>query len=139
MHRQRAPRAILTGAFFFSDDGVEVERNPVGVGFHPHRKSAAIAGLPVPNIESSATPFRRRALGIPPRASAASVVSAAPRDALAGTYDERWRHERAPYLPADFDCAASSVRRSISGFRYFAGGERIRWREYGGFWKWSTT
>ena len=98
-------------------------RNPVGVGFHPHRQSAAIAGLPVPNIESSATSFRRRALGIPLGLRLHRSLPASPA-ALAGTYDERWRHERAPYLPTGLDagysvCAARSAVSAISRWRAY--------------------
>src|SRR5205807_2505220 len=49
-----------------------------------------------------------------------------PRRAFAGTYDEEWRRNRAPYLPTDFDrrffqCAAPE----LTFDRYLQGGEPV--------------
>lgn len=119
-------------AFGGSDDSrgadcVEVERrNPVGVGFHPHRKSAAIAGLPVPNIESSDDAISSPRARHTPSGFGCIGRAWQPRVALAGTYDERWRHERAPYLPADFDAGYFQCAPLDQQFPLFRGGERIR-------------
>ena len=119
-------------AFGGSDDSrgpnrAEVElRNPVGVGFHPHRKNAAITGLPVPNIEPAdkavSSPRDRHT----PAGLGCTGRAWQPRVALAGTYDERWRDERAPYLPADFDAGYFQCAPHDQQFPLFRGGERIR-------------
>ncbi len=50
----------------------------------------------------------------------------APRIAYAGTYDARWRDERAPFLPADFDSRYFQSAPADQQFPHFQGGERIR-------------
>lgn len=116
---------IWERAFGGSDDSlgpdrIEVElRNPVGVGFHPHRSRAAVAGLPAPNIESPSDRHAPAGFGCIGRAWQ-------PRVALAGTYDERWRREAAPYLPADFDSGYFQCAPLDQQFPLFRGGEHIR-------------
>ena len=107
-------------------DQVVVEpRNPVGVGFHPHRSRARMAGLPVPNIEQLG-----RAIASPrdyhePVGFGCVGRVWQPRVTLAGTYDKRWRDERAPYLPADFDTHYFQCAPLDQQFPHFQGGERI--------------
>lgn len=100
--------------------------NPIGVGFHPHRKSAAIAGLPVPNIELSGEAISSPRDRHTPAGFGCMGRSWQPRAALAGTYDERWRDEQAPYLPVDFDAAYFQCAPLDQQFPLFHGGERIR-------------
>ena len=105
-------------------DRVEVEpRNLVGVGFHPHR--SRIAGLPVPNIEPLGCSTSPRGHHEPVGLGCIGR-SWQPRVALAGTYDERWRNERAPYLPADFDLQYFQCAPLDQQFPRFRGGEKIR-------------
>jgi hypothetical protein len=75
--------------------------NPAGQGFA--RNPAVLLGRPVPNLEdprqpigAGAGPFR--VAGFAPVAS-----HWAPRARYAGTYDDKWKAERAPLLPEDFD------------------------------------
>lgn len=108
-------------------DRVAVEaRNPVGVGYQPHRSSGQLVGLPVPNVE---VPGRR--ISSPrerhdPAGFGCIGRAWQPRIALAGTYDERWREERAPYLPADFDSRFHQCAPLDQQFPHFRGGELIR-------------
>lgn len=106
---------------------VEVEpRNLVGMGFHPHRPSNQVAGLPVPNVETlgdEVTSPRERhqpaGLGCVGRAWQ-------PRVKLAGTYDDKWRDERAPFLPADFDARYFQCAPRDQQYPHFRGGEKLR-------------
>lgn len=108
-------------------DRVEVEaRNPVGVGFHPHRRGADVVGLPVPNIEPRARPISSPRERHEPVGFGCIGRGWQPRLALAGTYDTRWREERAPYLPADFDVGYFQCAPPDQQFPRFRGGERIR-------------
>lgn len=108
-------------------DRVEVEpRNLVGVGFHPHRPTAQIAGLPVPNIEAlddAVTSPRGRhtpvGLGCVGRAWQPRVVHA-------GTYDDRWRADRAPFLPRNFNLRYFQCAPQDQQFPHFRGGEVLR-------------
>lgn len=67
--------------------------NPVGTG---HRER-------LPNLEDPARPMQH-ARDTPPPVGFGPIAPAwAPRRDRVGTYDDRWRTSRAPYLPADFD------------------------------------
>ncbi|WP_052518717.1 DUF2169 family type VI secretion system accessory protein [Archangium violaceum] len=101
-------------------------RNLVGVGFHPHRGAAQIEGTPLPNLERpgqtiSSPRDRPEPIGL------GHVGRAwAHRIAYAGTYDARWRDERAPFLPSDFDPRYFQSAPTDQQFPHFHGGERIR-------------
>ncbi|NVB38569.1 DUF2169 domain-containing protein [Pseudenhygromyxa sp. WMMC2535] len=95
-------------------------RNPLGVGADPAE------GQPLPNIEDP----RAQLQG--PRSRSAPVGvgcvgrSWDPRRAFAGTYDERWRAERCPFLPEDFDDRYFQCAPLDQQFPHFRGGELIR-------------
>ncbi|PRQ03624.1 hypothetical protein ENSA5_13790 [Enhygromyxa salina] len=78
-------------------------RNPVGVGFGAGQSVGEMLGQPVPNFEDPNAPLT--ALGQTPEPMGFGAIAPTwqPRVAFAGTYDERWRKTRAPYLPDDFD------------------------------------
>lgn len=102
------------------------QRNPVGVGFHPHRRPAQIEGTPLPNVEHP-----RQLLSSPRERPAPAGLGCigrgwAQRIVYAGTYDARWREERAPFLPADFDSRYFQSAPVDQQFPHFRGGERIR-------------
>lgn len=77
--------------------------NPVGLGFASATGHGEITGLPLPNTEDPADPvaspfgrYRPMALG--------PIGRAWPeRRRYAGTYDEAWKANVFPFLPADFD------------------------------------
>jgi hypothetical protein len=101
-------------------------RNPVGVGFHPHRSNSQVVGRPVPNLE-----LAERAVTSPrerhePVGFGCIGRAWKPRLELAGTYDAKWRDECAPYLPADFDERFFQCAPRDQQFPLFRGGERIR-------------
>lgn len=102
------------------------QRNPVGVGFHPHRTVAQIEGTRVPNLERpgqtiSSPKDRPEPIGL-------GVVGRAwaQRLSYAGTYDTHWRDEQAPFLPADFDSRYFQCAPADQQFTHFRGGELIR-------------
>jgi hypothetical protein len=108
-------------------DRVAVElRNPVGVGFQPHRHRADLTGWPVPNIESPGRAIDSPREPYEPAGYGCIGRSWQPRVALAGTYGESWRNERAPYLPADFDPRYFQCAPQDQQFPHFQGGEKIR-------------
>jgi hypothetical protein len=84
-----------------SDPGdtlVEVQ-NPIGTGVA--RERFALAGRAAPPLEDPAHPLTSRA----PEPACFGPIPAhwAPRALFAGTFDERWRRDRAPLPPADRD------------------------------------
>jgi hypothetical protein len=108
-------------------DRVAVEaRNLVGVGFHPHRSAAKIAGLPVPNIEPLGRPISSPRERHDPVGFGCIGRAWQPRVALSGTYDQRWRDERAPLLPDDFDNRYFHCAPLDQQHPHFRGGEKIR-------------
>lgn len=102
-------------------------RNPVGVGFAT--RAGHLLGQPLPNIEHPdrlIDGWKDR----PPPAGFGPIPAAwEPRRASAGTYDTRWRQERYPLLPEDFDerfyhCAPADQRTP----RHLLGGETVELR-----------
>jgi hypothetical protein len=99
-------------------------RNPVGAGFAVEPKH--LIGRLAPNIEDPKSLIRSwrdrpRPVGFGPIAGHWS-----PRVELAGTYGEKWKKERFPLLPVDFDdryylCSPEDQRTS----RYLWGGEPV--------------
>ncbi len=78
-------------------------RNPVGVGFRGKRSASEMKGTPLPNLEYLYR-FIASVSDHPPPAGVGFIAAHwQPRASFAGTYDERWEQERAPYFPADLD------------------------------------
>ncbi len=77
--------------------------NPVGRGFRARGSRIRWNGAPVPNLEDPREPLRRPGLPSKPSCFAPIPPHWSPRSELAGTYDERWKKERVPLLPEDFD------------------------------------
>ena len=78
-------------------------RNPVGVGFRGRNSARPIAGMPLPNIEDPAAPISSPTQAPPPAGLGPVAPHWQPRQSYAGTYDNEWMENRAPYLPRDFD------------------------------------
>jgi hypothetical protein len=81
----------------------EEPRNPVGVGLLVARSEAEMLGRPVPNLDDPQEPLHSLGQAPPPVGFGAVSPSWSPRATYAGTYDQRWRTTRAPFLPEDFD------------------------------------
>jgi hypothetical protein len=101
--------------------------NPVGVGFRGKKSQLPVSGARLPNLENPA-----QLVGNPgdrPVSHAFGPIAPSwhPRRVYAGTYDERWRRERMPFPPADFDPRhqnTASPDQVLPG--YLVGGERVR-------------
>jgi hypothetical protein len=81
----------------------EYAANPVGKGFA--RWTADLAGRPAPNLEDPSDPLRSPDQRPRPMSFGPIAREWPERRRLAGTYDERWRRERRPLVPEDFDDA----------------------------------
>jgi hypothetical protein len=84
-------------------------RNPVGAGFRASNGSKPLPGLPLPNIEDPAALISSSKDAPPPMGFGAVASHWLPRRAYAGTYDDAWMKNRAPYLPSDFDLRFGQV------------------------------
>jgi hypothetical protein len=78
------------------------ERNPVGRGFRGKRSASEMAGRPLPNLEDPLRLIQSISDAPAPAGLGFVAPSWQPRQSFAGTYDEAWQTERAPYLPLDF-------------------------------------
>jgi hypothetical protein len=78
-------------------------RNPVGTGFRLADGERRLDGMRLPNLEDPATPIASWKDCPAPACFAPIAPWWEPRRSFAGTYDDKWQHERAPFLPGDFD------------------------------------
>lgn len=115
------------GIFKHEEDEEVFEQNPVGVGFALAKKADRDAPILAPQIESPAEPIT--SLDQTPAPQGLGVIAKAwlPRRKLAGTYDEKWKKERWPELPADFNFAYyNSAHPDLIYPGYLKGDERIQ-------------
>jgi hypothetical protein len=103
------------------------EYNPVGKGYCHQKGTKEIDGLPLPNIEDPKELIENPKQK--PMTSGFGPIAPnwMPRISLAGTYDEKWQKNRAPYLPKDFNPKFYNVSSSDFIFSpYLEGGEEIK-------------
>lgn len=91
---------------YYERDGIVADsyiRNPVGCGYLGQRSSRVLEGTPLPNLEDPNNLISR--LGDSPLPACFAFVSPnwQPRINYAGTYDDTWVNDRAPFLPVDFN------------------------------------
>lgn len=79
------------------------ERNPVGCGFAGNRTIDEMNGMALPNLENPEQLIQQFIDQPDPACFAFSSPAWKPRVNFAGTYDDAWHTERAPFLPLDFD------------------------------------
>jgi hypothetical protein len=77
--------------------------NPSGRGFHKHLTSEWLEGSLLPNTEEIGVAVIHPEGPYRPMSFGAIGRHWEPRCQYAGTYDQIWREEVAPFLPADFD------------------------------------
>jgi hypothetical protein len=102
------------------------QRNPMGVGFHPYREKKDVEGKPLPNLEHPKHRLTSYRDVVAPIGFGCIGRNWKPRIDYAGTYDQRWLDEVAPFLPADFDDRYFQSAPTDQQFPLFKGGEVIR-------------
>ena len=100
--------------------------NPVGKGLSFKNSQLPTHGLPLPNLEHPEQLIKRIGDKPPPVCFAPLSPHWEARKQYAGTYDEAWQKQRAPYLPEDFDprhlqCASPDLIAPA----YLKGGEPV--------------
>ncbi len=101
-------------------------RNPIGRGFVGKRKTQELEGMPLPNLEDPKSLIRKPGDEADPACFAFVSSAWLPRWPYAGTYDETWQKNRAPYLPDDFDLRFFNAAAPEFVFdRYLQGGESV--------------
>ncbi len=107
-------------------DPLGFEYNPVGTGFRHRKGTRRPEGMKLPNLEDPQNLIRRSNDKPMPASCAPICASWLPRLQYAGTYDEVWQKERAPYLPNDFDTRFNNVAQPGLTFSpYLRGGEQV--------------
>lgn len=102
------------------------QRNPVGRGFSGERSVDEMDGVPLPNLETPDNLISAIGHKPTPACFGASAPNWLPRASYAGTYDDVWRDQRAPYLPDDFDKRFFSVAHPDLVYPgYLQGGEPV--------------
>lgn len=116
------------GIHITNDKVVESDlRNPVGRGFAGSRKDEDMDGVPLPNLEDPANLIKAPTDQPAPACFGACAPNWQPRVSYAGTYDEQWQTNRAPYLPQDFDRRFLNVAHpDLVCPGYLQGGEQVR-------------
>lgn len=102
------------------------ERNPVGLGFCGDLTAADVECWSLPNLENP-----KQLIHLPDTRPAPACFAPVapywhPRANFAGTYDEHWQHNRAPYLPEDYQPRFMNMAPEDQIFREFLrGGEPV--------------
>ncbi len=102
-----------------------IPENPLGRGLHTNTAKEAVEGKPLPNLEVPGQPvakpdgdYRAVCLGVVAR-------NMHPRLAHAGTYDQKWQDELAPFPPDDFRDDFHQYAPADQQIPYPQGGERL--------------
>ncbi|MCG8613627.1 MAG: DUF2169 domain-containing protein [Pseudomonadales bacterium] len=85
------------------ESAVFLAENPAGKGFAGRRGVREMEGMPLPNIEDPGALICTIKDCPRPVGLGAIAPTWAPRVNYAGTYDDDWKTNRAPFLPLDFD------------------------------------
>lgn len=102
-------------------------RNPVGVGFAGKRGSDDMDNSPLPNVECPRHLIQSLKDNPVPAGFAAIASNWQPRVTYAGTYDEAWTQNRAPYLPLDYNQRfMNSAHPELIYPGFLKGGEPVR-------------
>jgi hypothetical protein len=100
--------------------------NSIGRGFRHQKGTQRIEGMPLPNLEDPYNLIKRSVNRPKPACFAPICPNWLPRLQYAGTYDEAWQKERAPFLPDDFDPRFYNVAAPELIFEpYLKGGEQV--------------
>ncbi|WP_018415125.1 DUF2169 domain-containing protein [Teredinibacter turnerae] len=98
--------------------------NPVGKGYFRGKRPPD--GLALPNIERVGSEITEHQHKPVPAGCGGIAPGWEPRAALAGTFDESWQRERAPFLPLDYDNRfANAATPDLRYPGFITGGEPI--------------
>ncbi|WP_166664613.1 DUF2169 family type VI secretion system accessory protein [Candidatus Thiosymbion oneisti] len=101
--------------------------NPIGHGFRVRGGEQALTGMPLPNLEDPKHLIDSPKDRPPPAGFGYIHPHWEPRRRYAGTYDEHWKKNRAPYLPADFDPRFNQAAHpDLIADGYLKGGEEVK-------------
>lgn len=99
--------------------------NPVGVGYYPYSRGKVLNGKPLANTARPGESPTSRKGSYAPMALGPIGRNFAARYRLAGTYDQNWIDNVAPFLPADFDPRYFQSAPADQQIDHPKGGERV--------------
>jgi hypothetical protein len=99
--------------------------NPVGRGWHYHIYPELVAGAPVSNTEEMNDPVGDPGGKYRPMAFGPIGRGWPSRIRFAGTYDEHWKENTFPFLPADFDTRYFQCASEDQQIAHPRGGEKV--------------
>lgn len=99
--------------------------NPVGTGYHPIRHRAALLGKLLPNTSEGKIPISETKGRYRPMSFGPVGRNFLPRYKHAGTYDQSWLDNEAPFWPADFSYAYFQCAPDDQQVPLLRGGEEV--------------
>ncbi|MBP7148225.1 MAG: DUF2169 domain-containing protein [Acidobacteria bacterium] len=99
--------------------------NPAGVGHNPRRRGKELDGRPLPNTEETGKPISAPSGPYRPMSFGPIGRSWPPRPRFAGTYDDAWLANTAPFLPRDFDDRYHQCAPPDQQIDFPVGGEKV--------------
>lgn len=99
--------------------------NPVGKGYHENLSGELVDGTPMPNTEELNNTVTRPNQNYKPMAFNAMGRNFKSRYPFAGTYDQQWLDNQAPFWPDDFDYRYFQAASPDQQIPYPVGGEEI--------------
>jgi len=99
--------------------------NHAGVGYHEYTSGKYMDGRPLPNTEEKGSKISNPKGKYRPMAFGPVGRAWQPRPKYAGTYDEKWLDEQAPFWPDDFDYRYFQAAPEDQQIPYLSGGEEV--------------
>jgi len=99
--------------------------NHAGVGYHEYLDAELVDGKPLPNTEETGRRVIDPRDKCKPMAFGSIGRAWQPRPKYAGTYDQKWLDEQAPFWPADFDYSYFQAAPDDQQMPYPKGGEEV--------------
>ena len=101
------------------------DTNHAGCGYHEHTAAEHLNGRPLPNTEEHGQSISSPTGNYPPLAFGPLGRAWKQRIGWAGTYDDRWLAQTAPFLPKDFDDRYYQCAPQDQQIDYPVGGEPV--------------
>ncbi len=113
-------------AFDLSEDPFRFDKNPIGLGFFTNDNAALINEIQLPNLEDPNHLISHYLDQPDPVNFSFCSPNWQPRMSFAGTYDEDWQNNKAPYLPEDFNNRFNQTAHNDLIYpSYLQGGETV--------------
>ena len=102
--------------------------NPIGIGYHPIRRRSDLVGKLLPNSSEGRDPISDVKGRYRPMSFGPVGRNFLPRYKHAGTYDQAWLDNEAPFWPADFSYAYFQCAPEDQQVPFLRGGEEVQLR-----------